>query len=215
MGGRSQINFGLRAVVLAIVLISGGLGTVAYCQSGGVSLIIKQFPAQGGTVTPGLGVHHFNPDEEIPLTAIPKPGFKFVCWLGDVSDSKASSTVTQVTKPKVIIAIFESTAYEGLFPKTYSTGGGGGKAQFGGGGGGGIIGIGNNVSMMSGGGGKVVPKVVSPDPVIPSWPGDPELPVVIVPVSDDPVVPEPATGILLTLGGLLVLSKRRAKRTSR
>jgi hypothetical protein len=213
MGGRSQIIFGLRAVVLAIVLISGGLGTVAYCQSGGVSLVIKQFPAQGGTVTPGLGVHHFNSNEEIALTAKPKPGFKFVCWLGDVSDSKASSTVTQATKPKVIIAIFESTAYEGLFPKTYSAGGGGGKAQFGGGGG--IIGVGNNVSLATGGGGKIVPKAIAPDSAIPPWPGDPELPVVIVPVTDDPVVPEPATGILLALGSLLVFFKRRAKRPSR
>ena len=209
MGGRSQIIFGLRAVVLAIMLISGGLGTVAYCQSGGVSLIIKQFPSQGGTVTPGLGVYHFNPNEEIALTAIPKPGFKFVCWLGDVSDAKASSTVTQANVPKVVIAVFESTAYEGLFPKTYSTGGGGGKAQFGGGGS--ITGVGNHVSLATGGGGKVV----SPDSVLSSWPEDPELPVVIVPVTDDPVVPEPATGILLTLGGLLVFFKRRAKRLSR
>jgi hypothetical protein len=212
MGGRSQINFGLRAVILAIMLISGGLGTVAYCQSGGVSLIIKQFPAQGGTVNPGLGVHHFNPNEEVALTAIPKPGFKFVCWLGDVSDAKASSTVTQANIPKVVIAVFESTVYEGLFPKTYSTGGGG-KAQFGGGGG--IIGVGNNVSLAAGGGGKIVPKVVVPDSAIPPWPEDPEPPVVVVPVSDDPVVPEPATGILLTLGGLLVFFKRRTKRPSR
>ncbi len=205
MGGRSQIIFGLRAVVLAIMLISGGLGTVAYCQSGGVSLIIRQFPSQGGTVTPGLGVHHFNPNEEIALTAIPKPGFKFVCWLGDVSDSKASSTVTQVNVPKVVIALFESSEYKGLFPKTSSPGGGG-KAQFGGGG---ITGIGNNVSLMGGGGGTVVPKVISPDSVFPSWPGDPELPIVIVPVSDEPVVPEPATGALLVLGSLFILVRRQ------
>ena len=220
MGGRSQVIFGLRAVVLAIIVISGGLGTVAYCQSEGISLIIKQYPAQGGTVTPGLGVHHFNPNEEIALTATPKSGYRFVCWLGDVSDSQASSTVTQVKGPKVVIAVFESSKYEGLFPKT-SAPGGGGKAQPGAGS---IAGIGNNVSLMGGGGGKVASKIVSPNPVYPSWQEDPDFPVVIAPVPDfpvvivpvnDPVVPEPATGTLLILGSLFVLVRKQKTRERR
>jgi hypothetical protein len=220
MGGRSQIIFGLRAVVLAIVLIFGGSITVAYSQPDGISLVIKQYPAQGGTVAPDLGIHHFSPNEEVALSAMPKPGYKFVCWLGDVSNSQASSTVTQVSGPKVVIAVFESSEHEGLFPRT-SAPGGGGKA---GPSAGSMAGIGNNVSLMSGGGGKVVPKVVSPDPLYPSWTEDtdipviiapvPEFPVVIVPVSD-PVVPEPATGTLLILGSLLVLFKRRTKKLSR
>ncbi len=217
MGGRSQIICVLRAVVFAIVVILSGGGTVAYCQTARVSLIIKQFPAQGGTITPGPGVHHFNTNEEIALTAIPKPGYKFIRWLGDVSDPQANSTITQLNGPKIVIAVFESSEYEGLFPKTSAPGGGGTQI-----GTGGFTGIGNNSSLMGGGGKAVSPKVAFTSlPNKPDLPS-PELPVVLVPVeepsivlvpvSDDQAVPEPATGTMLILGGLFSLFKRRTKR---
>lgn len=222
MGGRSQISLGLRAMILAIVLISSGLsraGPPKADKADGISLIIKQFPAQGGTITPGLGVHHFNPDEEITLTAVPKSGYKFVRWIGDVSDPQASSTFMQIKGPKIIIALFESSEYDGVFPRAGSPGGGARSGV------GRIADVGNFSSLTAGGGGKVT----SPYLAFPSSPAKPgplpelptvivpasELPVVIVPVSDEPVVPEPATGTLLTLGSLLMLLKRRAKRLSR
>jgi len=214
MGGRGHLCFGLRAIILAIVVITGGLGRASppkANQAAGVSFIIKPIPAQGGTITPSPGIHNFELDTEIALTAAPRPGYRFVCWLGDVSDPDASSTITQVNEPKIIIAFFQSTEYEAMLPKMSAPGGGGsGGAQLHAGGG--INGIGNNASLM-GGGGKVVPKIVSPSPEAPLWDSPlpeiptvivpvPDLPIMLVPVPDEPVVPEPATGTLLFLGSL-------------
>jgi hypothetical protein len=204
MGGRGHLFFGLRAIILAIVVITGGLGRTSPSkadQAAGVSIIIKPIPAKGGTITPSPGIHNFELNTEIALAAAPRPGYRFVCWLGDVSDPEASSTITQVNEPKIIIAFFQSTEYEAMLPKMSSPGGGGsGGAQLHAGGG--INGIGNNTSLM-GGGGKVGPKIVSPSPEAPLWDLPlPEIPIIIAPVPDEPVVPEPATGTLLLLGSL-------------
>jgi hypothetical protein len=213
MGGRSQISLGLRAMILAIVLISSGLsraGPPKADKADGISLIIKQFPTQGGTITPGLGVHHFNLDEEIALTAVPKSGYKFVRWIGDVSDPKDSRTFMQIKEPKIIIALFERSEYDGVFPRAGSPGGGARSGV------GRIADVGNFSSLTAGGSGKVVlPSFVSPSSstksdlpltelpnvIVPA----PELPVVIVPASDEPVVPEPATGTLLIFGSMFAL----------
>jgi len=212
MGGRSQKFVGLRTMILAIVLISSGLsraGPPKTDKTDGISLIIRQFPAQGGTITPGLGVHHFNPDEEIALTAVPKSGYKFVRWIGDVSDPQASRTFMQIKEPKIIIALFENSEYDGVFPRAGSPGGGARSGV------GKIADVGNFSSLMSGGSGKVVspslafpsstksdlPLTEFPNVIVPA----PELPVVIVPASDEPVVPEPATGTLLIFGSLFAL----------
>ncbi len=210
MGGRSQISLGLRAMILAIVLISSGLGRAGppkADKTDGISLIIKQFPAQGGTITPGLGVHQFNPDEEITLTAVPKYGYKFVRWIGDVSDPQASSTFMQIKGPKIIIALFESSEYDGVFPRAGSPGGGARSGV------GRIADVGNFSSLMSGGGGKVVsPSLAFPSSSTKSDPPLPELPIVIVPVTDEPVVPEPATGTLLIFGSLFALKWLKGNR---
>jgi hypothetical protein len=215
MGGRSQVSFGLRAITLAILAISVGWEGIAYCQTGQISLIIRQIPAQGGTITPSPGIHRFEPDTQIALTAAPKPGYKFVCWLGDVSNPEASSTIIQINGPKTIVALFQSTEYEAPLPKASAPGGGGSSsgAQLSTGG---MAGIGNNTSLM-GGAGKAASKIVASDPVFLSWPTEsdsslPEPPVVIVPVPEEQVVPEPATGTLLILGSLFVFLRRRSKR---
>jgi hypothetical protein len=200
-------------MILAIVLISSGLGRAGppkADKADGISLIIKQFPAQGGTITPDLGVHHFSPNEEIALTAVPKSGYKFVRWIGDVSDPQASSTVMQIKEPKIVIALFESSEYDGMFPKAGSPGGGARSSV------GRVADVGNFSSLMSGGSGKIVspsfassssstntdlPLTELSNIIVPA----PELPIIIVPASDEPVVPEPATGTLLIFGSLFAL----------
>jgi len=211
-----QVFSGLCATILAVVTILLSLGGSAYCQSADISLLLQQIPAQGGTITPNVGVHQLKPDSEIALTANPKPGYRFICWLGDVSDPKASSTVAYINGPKIIIALFERTEYEDLFPQTSTSGGGGG----GGGGAAGSAGGGsppvfaNPSGLMIGGGGKAKPKVFSPASPSSPWPIDldkliVEPPIFLAPAQDEPAIPEPATAILLALGGLFTFIRRQ------
>ena len=222
MKRRSQIFSGLCATILAIITILLSLGGLAYCQSAepvpstssgqalssseGVSLLLEQIPAQGGTITPNVGIYHLKPNSEITLTANPKPGYQFICWLGDVSDPKASSTVAYINGPKIIIALFERNENEGLLP-LISTSGGGVSGAAGLAGGGSAPNFANPSGLMIGGGGKAKPKVFSPAP--PSIPWSIEPPTFLAPVQEDPIVPEPATGILLALGGLFTFIRRQ------
>ncbi|MHC4207590.1 MAG: InlB B-repeat-containing protein, partial [Planctomycetota bacterium] len=70
-------------------------------------LLLEQTPVKGGEITPVAGVHYFKPDSEVILTAVPKAGYKFIHWLGDVSDPTSANTVVYLNEPKVIIAVFE------------------------------------------------------------------------------------------------------------
>jgi len=222
-----QAFWGLRAIILAAVVILVSLGGPAHCQteepapsassgqalslSKGVSLLLQQIPAQAGTITPGVGVHHLKPNSEIALTAIAKPGYQFVCWLGDVSDPKASSTVAYINGPKIIVALFERTDYEDLLPRASASGGGGSGAS-GEASGGSFSDVGNQTGLMIGGGGGT-PKVLLP--ATPSLPVPIDLdklfvepPTFLAPASDEPV-PEPATGILLALGSLFTFIRKQ------
>ena len=207
MKRRSQIFLGLRAIILAAVVILVSLGGAAYCQTEGVSLLLQQIPAQGGTITPSAGVHHLKPNSEIALTATAKPGYQFICWLGDVSDPKASSTVAYINRPKIIIALFERTEYENLLTQTGAAGGGGSGAS-GSASGGSFSDVGNQTGLMIGGGGGT-PKVLLPAPGSVSWP------INIEPSEPEPAVPEPATGILLALGSLFTLFRKQKSENRR
>lgn len=202
MKRRSHILLGLRAIILAAVVILVSLGGSAYCQTEGVSLLLQQIPDQGGTITPSVGVHHLKPNSEIVLTATARPGYQFICWLGDVSDPKASSTVAYINGPKIIIALFERTEYENLLTPT-GTAGGGGSGASGSASGGSTSSFANPSGLMIGGGGGK-PKVLLPAPA--PWP------INIEPSAPKPTVPEPATVILLALGSLFTFARRSVKR---
>lgn len=205
---RSQITFGLRIIVLAVVAILANLAGFARGQSADISLRIQSVPAQGGDITPIPGVYHFKPETEVVLTAVPKPGYKFICWMGGVENPAARNTITYLSGPKTIVAVFERTEYDNYFAQSGSNGGGGG-----GDGAGGYIPNAENFSpLMSGGAlGK------SSKPISVSSPVDieqlmPEKSVFITPVQNEPVVPEPTTAILLGLGGLFTFARHRMGR---
>jgi hypothetical protein len=92
--------------------ITTSLSGAAYGQIDGTALLLQQTPEDAGVITPGLGVHRFEPDTEITLTAAPKPGYQFVYWIGDVSNSGTSSTTVYLDKPKIIIAVFERMEFQ-------------------------------------------------------------------------------------------------------
>ena len=183
---------GWRRLISAIAIIVGWLFAPAYCQTSDVSLLLQQTPAKGGVMTPIAGVYHFKLNSEVTLTAVPKPGYQFVYWLGDVSDPAATNTIVYLDKPKVIIAVFEQSEYSVLAAEEGIPGGGGG------GGGSGLVATvanyGQTGGMSGGGGGGGTPKISKS-----------------VSSKGTEVIPEPATGVLLVLGSLFAFTRRGAK----
>jgi len=181
---------GWRGLISAIAIIVGWLFAPAYCQTPNVALLLQQTPSKGGATTPLAGVHHFALNSQITLTAVPKPGYQFVYWLGDVSDPAATNTIVYLDKPKIIIAVFEQAGYCALAAKEGMTGGGGG-------GGSGLVTTVANYGQtggMSSGAGGVKPKLRKP-----------------VYSKGTEVIPEPATCVLLLLGSLFAFARRGAK----
>jgi hypothetical protein len=187
-----QLAIGKRRLRLAVAIIALGLIMPAYSQTQDIVLLLEQTPVKGGEITPAAGVHHFKPGTEVVLTAVPKPGYKFVHWLGEVSDAMASSTVAYLNKPKVIIAVFEQAEHgvsangEGL------SAGGGGTA-------GGLFPTTLDFSRpggFSGGGSEAKPQKLI------YYAKD------VKPKAKVPEVPEPATGLLLVMGSLFAFRRR-------
>jgi len=184
---------GCKGLISAIAIIVGCLFAPAYCQTSDVALLLQQTPAKGGVMTPIAGVYHFKLNSEVTLTAVPKPGYQFVYWLGDVSDPAATNTIVYLDKTKIIIAVFEQSEYGALAAEEGMPGGGGG-------GGSGLVTTVANYGQtggMSGGAGGVKPKIRQP-----------------VYSKGTEVIPEPATGVLLVLGSLFAFTRRGAKSKS-
>ena len=199
-------HFGRAATALAVGVIVIGLSIPAYCEPDEVALLLQQAPVNGGTITPSEGIHYFEAGNEAALTAVPNPGYQFVYWLGDVSDPTSSRTIAYLDSPKIIIAVFERAKYEfAPFEEEPESGPGGG-----------LYPSAPDYSNQgfTGGGAKRPPKFHPSSPPeeeetendfpVPDEGND-------FPVPDEPI-PEPATGMLLILGGLAVLAKRRIKR---
>jgi hypothetical protein len=186
---------GWRLYASALIVVMGCMLAPAYCQNPNVALLLQQTPNKGGAITPTAGVYHFEQNSQVSLTAVPKPGYQFVYWLGDVSEPAATSTMVYLDKPKIIVAIFEKAEFGtlGAEESLEATGGGGG------GGGAGSSLMTNAVSYgqtggISGGSGGKKTQVVKP-----VYPNGSE------------VVPEPATIVLLILGSLFVFTRPHTK----
>jgi len=188
---------------MALVVFSR---TLAFSQPDSSVLLLQQAPLNGGTVTPGTGVHRLETDEIVVLKAVPNPGYQFVYWLGDVADATSSKTETSLDSPKIIVAIFERVAFDfraaakathinlgpaGMVPNFEHVGGSGGGGASGRRGGGG------------GGGFEELPLIIDEEPI----PDDGDPP----PIPEDPI-PEPATVMLLSLGSLFVMKNKNKKK---
>jgi uncharacterized membrane protein YgcG len=192
-----QSAIGNRQLRLAVAIMVFGLIVPAYSQTQDIVLLLEQTPVKGGEISPAAGVHHFKAGTEVILTAVPKPGYKFVHWLGEVSDATASSTVVYLNKPKVIIAVFEQ-AEQGVSSDGENLTAGGGGAP------GGLFPTALDFSrpggFSGGGGGKAKPQKYY------YFIKDNK------PAPKPPEVPEPATGLLLVMGSLFALRRRGSKK---
>jgi hypothetical protein len=229
-GRKSVFKHGGCILIVAFAAVAIFFIQPARCQTRGVALLIEQTPSQGGLVSPEVGVHHYDSGAAVTLIAVPRPSYQFVYWLGDVLDPTASKTVAYLDKPKIIVAIFTQVEQGQLVVgQGVPSGGGGGDFISPGesispsatrtGGGGDFISPGEAISpsaTRTGGVGSTPnspikpPTEGTPDPIPPDDP--PPLPPDERPLPLDPSdVPEPATGLLLTLGGLTLLRKRTAQ----
>ncbi len=95
-----------QSLIFAAAILVIGLSVTNYCTAGNIAVLVQQTPANGGSVTPGIGVHEIGTNSQIALTAVPKPGYQFVYWLGDVADPTANNTTAYADNPKIIIAVF-------------------------------------------------------------------------------------------------------------
>jgi hypothetical protein len=207
-----------QGIILALALVLYSLLEPAYCQhtsrpfaewqprTDATALLLQQSSPQAGTVTPEAGVHYFDLNSEVTLTAVPKPGYYFVYWMGDVSDPTANSTVVYLDAPKIVIAVFERSEYESLLEKELQNTLGGGERMY-------LSSADYSNQSYEGGGGAgsvSVPRarvLPSPLPLEPSpepeeeEPEPDEFPV--------PHAPEPATLVLFGTAGIWIFTRKR------
>ena len=202
-----KANFTLLRIVLPVVAaVIATVGQRGYGQmygyfdpdsyyNMGYSLLIEQSPVDAGKVAPQLGVYKAELDEVVTLTAIAKPGYQFVYWLGDVTDPGTNETTILVDSPKIVIAVFERSEFELLLEAGIVSGRGRG----------GLRGRPDFKPRRGGGAAGGMPPEEEKPP-----PGH-EFPV---PENDVEKIPEPATAALLGLGAAsLVVGRRQRKPT--
>ena len=100
-----KIKNKIMTILIALMMLTA-ISSVGFCQ-GSVALLVQQTPPQGGSVSPGVGVHDIAKNSVVTLIATPRPGYQFVYWLGDVADAASATTVASLESPKMIIAVFE------------------------------------------------------------------------------------------------------------
>lgn len=206
----------VRTVTISLCLLL--LAGVSLAQ-GGHSLMIQSSPVNGGMISPAMpqsGVLTAQMNERMVVTAVPNPGFRFVYWLGDVEDITANSTSVTVDGPKILVAVFEREDNQESVLAGSSTpngpGYGGARSSY--------NGVQAGGPSNSGAGSPSRPSITFPPSVTPPntppvnpptppntpsnetiGPGDPN--------PNDPPVPEPASIMLMGLGGLMLRKMRR------
>ena len=170
----------LAVVVMITCLFSLGICSAEqYSSSDGYAVLLEESPAGAGYVSPDVGIHEHGQNDVMDLRATPKPGYRFLYWLGDVEESTENETTVTVDSPKIVVAVFSRVPqYAGSTSLTPGPGIGGLRPNY----------------VPSGGGGSAP---TYPDPIDPKKP------------PKEPPVPEPATIALLGIGSLITLRRKK------
>ena len=188
----------VAAVGCAILLLC--FAGSAYCEDDGTALMLRMSPVNGGTINLSPGVHIYDIDSEVTLIAVPRSGYQFVYWMGNVTDATTSTTTVYLDAPKIVIAVFERSkfAFVELEEGPQGSAGGGGLVPY--------QGDYSNSHSVSGSGSRIGTQHGSSSPEtnedVPVPEKEPDFPV---------PVPEPAT-IVFILAGMFSLAKCRYRR---
>ena len=120
---RTKVSKRMKGLWLAVLLLGAAGAAFADTDENGYAVLIEQSPIHAGTINPGLGVHKIPVGATITLAAMPKPGYRFLYWVGDVSESQTDQSVVVLDAPKIVVAVFGRMDYE------LGTGGGGSAVQ--------------------------------------------------------------------------------------
>ena len=196
------MNLKKLTIWLAVILMTCCIAGLAEGESLDTAMLLQQSPPQGGSINPGVGMHNYAHGSQVSLTAVPKPGYQFVYWLGDVSDPTTSSTIAQLNSPKIIVAVFQRVEHDSLAFTERDTSSPNERLFAGG-----SYGTGGSVNAPSqyrrgGGGGGDTPD----NPREPQEEEDP------FPVPEP--VPEPGTLILLGLGAIGLVRRNKYRKDS-
>lgn len=109
---QTKVSKRMKGLWLAVLLLGAAGAAFADTDENGYAVLIEQSPIHAGTVNPGLGVHKIPVGATITLAAMPKPGYRFLYWVGDVSNPASMATDVQVDAPKIVIAVYERDEFE-------------------------------------------------------------------------------------------------------
>ena len=194
-----------QPIFLLMALLFLGICERGYCQEQGYALMVQKTPSDGGIATPAAGVHDIGYGEVVILTAIPKAGYRFVYWLGSVSNPTTPETTVLVDSPVIVVAVFERYVVELVTEETqvvYGLGRSGGGTH---------AGTGFRPRNEGGGGRPRQERTYEPRE-------EDEIPVYDFPVPDsndnpDEPIPEPGTILLFGFGGTAILAGMRKNRS--
>ena len=116
----------LKILLAAIMIAAFGSTALGRQTERGYVLIVRQSPADSGIVTPSVGIYRPELNQTVVIQALPKLGYKFIYWMGDVLSPTSNRTSVRLDSPKIVIAIFEKESFELLSPSNVSTSGAGG-----------------------------------------------------------------------------------------
>ncbi|HEY4759288.1 MAG TPA: hypothetical protein VIH42_01775 [Thermoguttaceae bacterium] len=104
---RQNVAFsGWWVLALRLVFVFCALFGSTYCRAEEIAVLIEQSPPKGGEVAGGTGVRYYPAGTYIRLLAIPRPGYQFVYWLGDVVDPLSMNTMAHLDGPMIIVAVY-------------------------------------------------------------------------------------------------------------
>ena len=109
---RTKVSKRMKGLWLAVLLLGAAGAAFADTDENGYAVLIEQSPIHAGTINPGLGVHKIPVGATITLAAMPKPGYRFLYWVGDVSNPTSMATDVRVDAPKIVIAVYERDEFE-------------------------------------------------------------------------------------------------------
>ncbi|MBN2513510.1 MAG: PEP-CTERM sorting domain-containing protein [Sedimentisphaerales bacterium] len=173
---------------IVCLLLIGLVVPVFAADESGYSLLLQSSPVDGGSITPGNGVHKIQIGDQVKVVAVPSTGYRFLYWIGDVGEMGTAQTFVRMDSPKLVVAVFEREQFEKL-PEVGIVGGAPSNS-------GGLVGSASSSSASS----------VSPS----GYHGDSSVTYII----ENEIIktPEPATLLLLGLG--VVATRIRCKKQS-